>query len=83
MSRGLAAIDIVPIGSSEAALSVFFGHLGRLLSESAMRQFVCAHRQGVYSPELPMGQTRTSLNGGAMTGFSSKADSISPCPYVS
>ena len=30
-----------------------------------------------------LGQTRTSLNGGAMTGFSSKADPISPGPYVS
>jgi hypothetical protein len=30
-----------------------------------------------------LGQTRTSVNGGPMSGFTSKADPIAPSPYVS
>jgi hypothetical protein len=37
-----------------------------------------------YSTELSvLGQTRASPNGGPMFGFTSKADPISPSPYVS
>jgi len=42
VSRGLAAIDIVPIGSSEAALSVFFGHLGPAFRECGAAICMCA-----------------------------------------
>jgi hypothetical protein len=34
-------------------------------------------------PTSQLGQTRTSVNGAPMSGFTSKADPIPPSPYVS
>ena len=67
----------------KAALGTFFGHRVQLPPENATRNCMAAPLRSLSGRRTALGQFRTWVNGGPMSGVTSKADPISPSPDVS